>query len=159
MENNLKCPKCNSENLSADKKGFSGKKAVIGAIATGGIGILAGTIGSNKMMITCLNCGIKYKATDYISEKNKYDREREFNKKVAKGEVSNIPMYVFAFCLIIFGIWASVSLISNDWNILGSIFSIATGVLILFVGILLKGEYDDNKYKEKYFNKKKSELE
>lgn len=51
------CPKCSSSQLFANKKGFSGKKAVAGAILTGGVGLLAGTIGSNKVKITCLSCG------------------------------------------------------------------------------------------------------
>lgn len=130
MENNLKCPKCSSGNLSADKKGFSGKKAVLGAIATGGIGLLAGTIGSNKMMVTCLNCGITYKATDYVVEKNKYDKQKEFNKKLAKGEVSNLPLIFTTLILSIVGLIISIKLFSNDWNFFGTIFSIAT--LLLF---------------------------
>jgi len=55
-----KCPKCNSKDLYADKKGFSGRKAVFGGLLTGGIGLLAGTLGSNKILITCLNCGNKF---------------------------------------------------------------------------------------------------
>ena len=58
----LCCPICGSKNLSSEKKGFSGKKAVAGALLTGGIGILAGTIGSNDTMITCLKCGHRFKA-------------------------------------------------------------------------------------------------
>lgn len=57
MENQVHCPKCGSTQITADKKGFSGKKAVAGALLTGGVGILAGTLGSNKVKITCLNCG------------------------------------------------------------------------------------------------------
>jgi hypothetical protein len=51
------CPKCSSNQVTANKKGFSGKKAVAGALLAGGVGILAGTIGSNKVKITCLACG------------------------------------------------------------------------------------------------------
>ncbi|WP_298297753.1 hypothetical protein [Hydrotalea sp.] len=57
----IKCPKCGSTQLTSGKKGFSGKKAVAGAVLTGGIGILAGTIGSNKIKITCLKCGTRFK--------------------------------------------------------------------------------------------------
>jgi hypothetical protein len=63
-EDQIHCPKCNSTQVTANKKGFSGKKAVAGAILTGGIGILAGTIGSNKILITCLNCGNQFKPGD-----------------------------------------------------------------------------------------------
>ncbi len=58
----ITCPKCGSAQLFAGKKGFSGKKAVAGAIVTGGIGVLAGTIGSNQVLLTCLACGHKFKA-------------------------------------------------------------------------------------------------
>ncbi|PVX50114.1 double zinc ribbon protein [Balneicella halophila] len=55
------CPKCSSTQLATNKKGFSGKKAVAGAVLTGGIGLLAGTIGGNKIKITCLSCGNQFK--------------------------------------------------------------------------------------------------
>ncbi|MBE7510476.1 MAG: hypothetical protein HS118_09800 [Bacteroidia bacterium] len=57
----IRCPKCGSNQLTANKKGFSGAKAVGGAILTGGIGLLAGTLGSNKVKITCLACGKEFK--------------------------------------------------------------------------------------------------
>ena len=57
----VRCPKCNSNQLTANKKGFGDKKAVAGALLTGGIGLLADTTGSNKIIITCLNCGNQFK--------------------------------------------------------------------------------------------------
>jgi len=57
----IRCPQCGSHQISANKKGFSGKKAVVGGLLTGGIGILAGTIGKNKIVITCLACGKVFK--------------------------------------------------------------------------------------------------
>lgn len=67
--NEVCCPKCGSNQITANKKGFSGKKAVGGAILTGGIGILAGTIGSNKIVITCLNCGNQFKPGETFKPK------------------------------------------------------------------------------------------
>lgn len=58
---NVQCPRCASEQFTTQKKGFSGKKAAAGAILVGPIGALAGTIGSNKIEITCLNCGHTFK--------------------------------------------------------------------------------------------------
>jgi len=58
----LACPACKSKDLHADQKGFSGGKAFAGAVLTGGIGLLAGTIGSKEVIITCLKCGNKFKA-------------------------------------------------------------------------------------------------
>ena len=58
----VRCPKCRSSQLSADKKGFGAGKALIGGVLTGGVGLLAGFIGSKKIMITCRKCGHQWKA-------------------------------------------------------------------------------------------------
>ncbi|HIE73839.1 MAG TPA: hypothetical protein EYQ06_06190 [Flavobacteriales bacterium] len=55
--NVIKCPKCKSNQITANKKGFSLGKAVIGGVLTGGVGLLGGFIGSSKVQVTCLNCG------------------------------------------------------------------------------------------------------
>ena len=57
MENQVKCPKCGSEQISANKKGYSVGKAAAGVVLTGGIGLVAGAIGSGDIKITCLLCG------------------------------------------------------------------------------------------------------
>lgn len=58
----LCCPNCQSRDLHAEKKGFGGAKAVTGALLTGGIGILAGTMGSKDVYLTCLRCGERFDA-------------------------------------------------------------------------------------------------
>lgn len=55
------CPKCGSTSLSANKKGFGLGKAAAGALIAGPIGLIGGTLGSNKIEVTCLNCGHKFK--------------------------------------------------------------------------------------------------
>ncbi len=56
------CPKCGSTSLSANKKGFGVGKAVAGMFLTGGLaGAVAGGIGANKIEVTCLNCGHKFR--------------------------------------------------------------------------------------------------
>ncbi len=62
----LVCQRCGSSNLHADKKGFSGGNALIGGLLTGGIGLLAGTVGSNDIKITCLKCGAKFNPGDFV---------------------------------------------------------------------------------------------
>ena len=92
----IKCPKCGSSNLSAEKKGFSGKKAVAGALLTGGIGLLAGTIGSNDTMVTCLKCGYRFKAGQavvrQVDEDNKpiIDDKKIRNVIAGKGRMQAI---------------------------------------------------------------------
>ena len=48
------CPKCLSIKLSANKKGYDIKKGIL----LGGVG---GFIGKDKIEITCLKCGSKFK--------------------------------------------------------------------------------------------------
>ena len=62
------CPKCGSDQISANKKGFSAGKAVVGGLLTGGIGLAAGAIGSGKIKITCLNCGNEFKPGEKAKE-------------------------------------------------------------------------------------------
>ena len=62
QEEYLVCPYCGSKELHAEQKGFSGGKAAAGAVLLGGVGLLAGTIGSKEVMITCLKCGNTFKA-------------------------------------------------------------------------------------------------
>lgn len=55
------CPKCGSTSLSANKKGFGLGKAALGAFVAGPVGLVGGTLGANKVEVTCLNCGHKFK--------------------------------------------------------------------------------------------------
>ena len=57
----LYCPKCDSDKLTANAKGFSAGKAIVGGVLTGGVGLLAGFHGKGKVIITCLACGNKFK--------------------------------------------------------------------------------------------------
>ena len=60
-ESQAKCPRCGSISLSYNKKGYGVGKAVAGALVFGGIGLLAGGIGANQAIVTCLKCGYKFK--------------------------------------------------------------------------------------------------
>lgn len=54
------CPKCYSTDITANKKGFSLGKAAAGSLIAGGV--LLGAVGKNKIEVTCLKCGNKWKA-------------------------------------------------------------------------------------------------
>jgi predicted nucleic-acid-binding Zn-ribbon protein len=99
MTNEIRCPKCRSNQVTADKKGFSGTKAVGGAILTGGVGLLAGTIGSNKIIITCLACGHQFKpGEDLEGNRQKVITDREKRKK----DMETIKSPIFWIFIIIF---------------------------------------------------------
>lgn len=146
------CPKCASKEVHAEQKGFSGGKALAGAVVAGGIGLLAGTIGSKDVQITCLKCGCKFKAGDYKKEKQKFDEEKEFNKKMAKGDVSGIPLIVVLLVLTGIGFYISFLLLTNEWYFLGSIFSIAT--LLCFSMMIFCIMEENKRGKKKTINKK-----
>jgi hypothetical protein len=64
------CPKCKSTMIEYNKKGFGIGKALAGAIVTGGVGFLAGFIGSTNVKATCLACGKKFDPKEgYIKER------------------------------------------------------------------------------------------
>ena len=56
------CPRCSSAQVTAQKQGFGAGKAIVGGALTGGVGLLAGFLGSRKVRITCLQCGHSWKA-------------------------------------------------------------------------------------------------
>lgn len=62
QSNSLYCPKCNSYNISINKKGFGVGKATFGVVSCGVLGLLGGFIGSNDVKMQCLNCGNKFKS-------------------------------------------------------------------------------------------------
>jgi len=71
--NDVRCPKCGSNQYSANKKGFNLGKAVVGELIAGPIGaVIAGTKGSNEIIITCLSCGNQYSPGDFALVVNKF---------------------------------------------------------------------------------------
>lgn len=69
-EEYLCCPKCKSKKLHTEQIGFSGGKALAGAVLAGGIGLLAGTIGSKDLRLTCMKCGNHFMAGEAIIVKS-----------------------------------------------------------------------------------------
>lgn len=60
-ENIVCCPKCGSKSITAQKKGFGLAKGAAGVFVAGAYGVVAAGIGKNKILITCLNCGYRWK--------------------------------------------------------------------------------------------------
>ncbi len=98
----VKCPKCGSDQITANKKGFSGGKAVAGAILTGGVGLLAGLHGSKKIVITCLACGHNFKPGDRPAVKtdssNKFDGTVNGNNAVICSKCNHVNPLFYNKC-------------------------------------------------------------
>lgn len=60
-EEPIRCPRCGSTQLTANKKGFGLGKAAAGGLLLGPVGLLGGFLGSSKIKITCLKCGYTWK--------------------------------------------------------------------------------------------------
>jgi hypothetical protein len=97
MENSpkIQCPKCSSDQITANKKGFSGGKALVGGALTGGIGLLAGTIGSGKVIITCLNCGNQWKPGQPAASKAPLSEETLAKRR----KINKVTLTVFAIIM------------------------------------------------------------
>lgn len=74
MENSVKCPKCGSNQITAQKKGYDVKKAAAGVVLAGGIGLVAGAIGSSDINITCLSCGNAWNPKKLNEERQKIEQ-------------------------------------------------------------------------------------
>ena len=129
MEELIKCPKCQSTQLSANKKGFSGTKAVGGAILTGGIGLLAGTLGSNKIILTCLNCGNQFKA----GSQKKYPQNMNINNQKMNESlnqnIKNMKVFFQYFIGIIFILVGVFNFTENGF--VASLLNVFIGVLFI----------------------------
>ena len=104
-EDKLYCPFCGSSQLTANKKGFGAGKALTGVVITGGIGLLAGFIGSGNIKVTCLKCGCQWKPgelkTNPLTE-NEKQRYYEHIKKVEEEKKKQYESSDFGFgCLFI----------------------------------------------------------
>lgn len=87
MSDQIRCPKCGSSQIHADKKGYSVGKAVAGVVLTGGIGLAAGAIGANKIKITCLKCGYKFNPGEGEYTESRNDTPIEISYKARKTDI------------------------------------------------------------------------
>lgn len=102
------CPKCHSNQVSANKKGFSAGNAIAGNMLGGAVmGMGMGMAGSNQVVITCLKCGNQFKAGDgsvkAIDENGNVTIEKQVyvDKNKAKGRRIALVLLIL---LIVMGI-------------------------------------------------------
>lgn len=99
-EDKLYCPHCGSSQLVANKKGFGAGKAVTGAILTGGIGLLAGFIGSGKVKVTCLKCGKQWNPGELLTSPLTKE-EKENNEIGGSTSLASGILLIIIFVLLV----------------------------------------------------------
>ena len=108
MPSDIKCPVCGSEQIYADKKGFSTGKAIAGTVLTGNllVGAAAGSVGKDKIQLTCLKCGHTFSPGDPLSI-NKTVEPSETDKLLA--DKKDLPPRAYYKCSC-----GKVSLLETD---------------------------------------------
>ncbi|HEY9699681.1 MAG TPA: hypothetical protein V6D10_20640 [Trichocoleus sp.] len=59
-EETIRCPRCKSTQIMAQKKGFSGGKAIAGAFLLGPAGLAGDFIGANNISLNCMKCAYRW---------------------------------------------------------------------------------------------------
>jgi len=55
-----RCPKCKSNQIHYEKKGYGIGKGLVGLVTLGPLGLAAGAIGKNDLLSLCVKCGNKW---------------------------------------------------------------------------------------------------
>lgn len=118
MENQIKCPRCTSFQLSLTNKRFSTGRAIAGGIIAGGIGAAIGATTSNEVKIHCLNCGLSFTTAERLEMEQKNEiRKKQLNREPLNGSEQIIAaqgsIKILAFviaCIIFFGMCSSTTL-------------------------------------------------
>lgn len=99
--NEVLCPKCGSDKITANRKGFSTGKATAGSLLTGSLGggILAGGSGANKIKITCLACGNEFRPGEGAKSKEDFEKNKALEGKFKIGFVG---IFLIALLFTIF---------------------------------------------------------
>ena len=86
----MKCPNCNSNETQLEKRGFKPGDACGGAICFGPLGLLCGTMNSNKLSVHCSKCGHNLTKT-IAQKKRKSDWSNLFKRKKKAVKESKLP--------------------------------------------------------------------
>lgn len=63
MSDEIRCPKCHSNQIASGQQGFGVGKAAVGLVALGPVGLAGGLINRKKVELHCLSCGNRWQPT------------------------------------------------------------------------------------------------
>ncbi len=78
----LQCPRCQSSQVTAGKKGFGLGKAALGGILLGPVGMLAGFVGSKNMEFACRSCGDRWSGANNTNASQWMQKQTESARNV-----------------------------------------------------------------------------
>lgn len=87
--NNIRCPKCSSNNVVSGRKGFGFGRATIGALLLGPIGFMAGGIGSKTILMQCMDCSHTWNQANEI-RRAKEDEKLRIREERLKQKWKNL---------------------------------------------------------------------
>jgi predicted RNA-binding Zn-ribbon protein involved in translation (DUF1610 family) len=129
--NAITCPHCGSTQITANKKGFSAGKAIAGDLLLGPVGLLAGTAGRNKIIITCLNCGQQWQPGDTFKQSPKWQTLKN-RKQISRGQLIAVKVLAIIFSII----GALLTLILFASNEVGTgVFFLCLTLLFVFLAV------------------------
>lgn len=119
----IRCPKCKSDQITANKKGFNISGAVVGDILLGPIGIIAGSKNQHKVVITCLSCGHSWNAGALQRAKaGRLRTSRLVDVLIVFGII--LMPWIFAWFALRKGVSTTVRVISFGWMIMFFVFAL-----------------------------------
>ena len=90
----MACPRCGSNNITTNNKGYGIGKGVVGAALIGPLGLIAGNIGKHDIICTCLDCGHRWELKKQIEQKypNFYQEiaDKEQQKKLKQERMERL---------------------------------------------------------------------
>jgi len=153
----LHCPQCSSKrlqaivesNTSGQGGGYSGGKGCLGFLLLGPLGLLCGSCGGNKNVITtnktfwiCQNCGHKFRdKQEMLAEK------KQISIALLSGGVMSC-IFSIAFFIISNAARAGRNYDDATGALVSGLIFVVLGVILIIYGIKLKQDYNKQSIKQ-----------
>ena len=114
----MACPRCGSNNITTNNKGYGIGKGVVGAALIGPLGLVAGNIGRHDIICTCLDCGHTWNLKKQIQHEKNLEYQKMQQEVSFKG---SSLFYAWLFTpVVLFALWGGFH-IGAIWVIITSL--------------------------------------
>ena len=111
MSDEIRCPKCHSNQIASGQQGFGVGKAAVGLVALGPLGLAGGLINRKKVELHCLSCGNRWQPTPVKPKEYPIESDPEGTFLIFMVFAGIIAIIISIFALIIYLPKVFVSLI------------------------------------------------